>query len=222
MTIQWSSMKAVGSKSVKTENRDRVGAAYENFRNLKVKSEELYGELVGSLGNQERAEKIQKLLLSYRSLLQSFMDKLSGLQEKWNNLSRMQERLKQDKRQITARIKGLNADWGEEGLDEIRRLQLELLEEHRLMDESARIQEIENKIEQAEFRLDETKNRAEEIKKEIEEYEKHAPTPGLKLYLWASVLSAVLGLVFSFLNPTIGLLLGAWNYRIALLYFQRA
>jgi cell division protein FtsB len=102
----------------------------------------------------------------------------------------------------------LNADWGEEGLDEIRRLQLELLEEHRLMDESARIQEIENKIEQAEFRLDETKNRAEEIKKEIEEYEKHAPSPGLKLYLWASVLSAVLGLVFSFLNPTIGLLLG--------------
>jgi uncharacterized protein YhaN len=80
-------------ESVKTENRDRVGAAYENFRNLKVKSEELYGELVGSLGNQERAEKIQKLLLSYRSLLQSFMDKLSGLQEKWNNLSRMQERL---------------------------------------------------------------------------------------------------------------------------------
>ena len=122
-------------ESVKTENRDRVGAAYENFRNLKVKSEELYGELVGSLGNQERAEKIQKLLLSYRSLLQSFMDKLSGLQEKWNNLSRMQERLKQDKRQITARIKGLNADWGEEGLDEIRRLQLELLEEHRLMDD---------------------------------------------------------------------------------------
>ncbi len=197
--------------SLNVENRDRVEAAYENYRSHKEKKQELLGELVSRLGNQERAAEIQTLLLRYRTVLQSFIDRLSGLQEKWNNLSRMRERLKQDKRQITARIQGLNADWVEDGINKIRQLQLELLEERRLMDESALIQEIDNKLEQAKFRLDETNNRKEEIKTEIEEYEKHAPVPGLKLYLWAFVVSAALGIAFSFLHPTIGLFLGVFG-----------
>lgn len=194
--------------SVKIENREKIVAAYENYSSQKEKLHDLFNSLALSLGSQQRAEKVKDLLFNYRNLLQGFTDRLSGLQEKWSSLQRMQDRLKQDMHELTARIKALNAGWGQEGIDRVRRLKLELLEERKIMDYASRMQDIDNKLEQARLRMDENKNKEQEIKNEIEEFEKTAPVSGLKLYFWLSLLFAAAGLVVSFFYPIAGLLFG--------------
>ena len=112
---------------------------------MKDQWQELFSELAGSLEKRDQAEKIQSLLLHYRARLQSFVDRLSGLQEKWNNLDSVKRRLRDEKQKILSQIRQLKAGWTEEEIDRIRRINLELPEQHRLMDEANRFQVISNK-----------------------------------------------------------------------------
>lgn len=198
-------------KSLKWENRARVEDTYESYREMKDQWQELFSELAGSLEKRDQAEKIQSLLLHYRARLQSFVDRLSGLQEKWNNLDSVKRRLRDEKQKILSQIRQLKAGWTEEEIDRIRRINLELPEQHRLMDEANRFQVISNKLEQAEIRRDEAKDKAERLKTQIAEWKKHAPAHGLKLYLWIFVLAAVLGLAVYFVQPAAGLFLGLFG-----------
>jgi uncharacterized protein YhaN len=198
-------------ESLKWENRARVEDTYESYREMKDQWQELFSELAGSLEKRDQAEKIQSLLLRYRARLQSFVDRLSGLQEKWNNLDSVKRRLRDEKQKILSQIRQLKAGWTEEEIARIRRINLELPEQHRLMDEANRFQVISNKLEQAEIRRDESKDKAERLKIQIAEWKKHAPAHGLKLYLWVFVLAAVLGLAVYFVQPAAGLFLGLFG-----------
>lgn len=199
------------SKAFQTENHSKVEDAYESYRALITQWQQQFKELADSLEKREQAHRIQKLLLQYRTVLQGFYDRLSGLQEKWNHLNSRQDKMKEDRYQILTRIKGLNANWSEQDMDRIRDLHLELLEENKLMDEVTRFQSTKNDLSQVDSQLKEVEDRAQRVGAQIEQWQKQAPVPGLKLYLWAFIVSALLGLAVSFLHSTAGLFLGLFG-----------
>jgi uncharacterized protein YhaN len=198
-------------KAIHTENQSRVEDAYESYRERITQWQQQFRELADNLEKREQAHQIQKLLLQQRTVLQGFYDRLSGLQEKWNHLSSRKEKVAEDKHQLFMRIKGLNANWSEQDISRIRSLQLELLEESRLMNEVTRFQNTRNDLDQTQSQLNDIDDRVMKIKTKIEKWQKQAPMPGLKLYLWAFIVSALLGLAVFFLHPAAGLFLGLFG-----------
>jgi len=196
------------SEDLKWENRSRVEEAWQSWLNLKEQWQKRLGEFAIGAGKADTAEKMQSLLLNRRSLLQKYMDMLSGLQERWNNLDRTNKQLKYERQTILNKINELNADWGEKDVDRIRQLKLEWLELQKLISEVKRFQSVQNDLKLAEGKLKNLNEESEKCKASIKEWEKQISAQSPKLYLWIIIASAVLGLTVSFIHPIGGLLLG--------------
>ncbi|HHY83605.1 MAG TPA: AAA family ATPase [Clostridiales bacterium] len=204
--------------NIRVENHSAVEAAYKVFRDMKAGWLRQYEELAAGIGNREQAGSIAQLLVKHKDRLQSFYDRLSGLQEIWNSLESIQYRLKEHNRQIIERISRLNAGWNRDNMNILRGLRLDLIEESCLMEAAGEYKSIENKLNQVNLKLDEANSKYDRLNGQVEEWQKNAPAAGLNLYLWAFAVSAAAGLALWFINPYIGLFLGLFGVLGSFLY----
>jgi len=204
--------------SIKVENRAAVEEAYKIFQEIRAQWQRQYDELAAHTGGREKAGGIVQLLVKHKASLQGFYDSLSGLREIWNGLDSLQNRLKEQRRQLSDRISRLNAGWAGDSINIVRDLKLDMIEESRLIEAADGYRGAEDRLSQAKSRLDEAKAKSDWLQRQLQECKVNTPHHYLKIYLWAFAASFAAGTALWFLNPYLGLFLGLFGLMGAGLY----
>ncbi|NLC43799.1 MAG: AAA family ATPase [Clostridiales bacterium] len=196
------------SDDLPLKNLAIIEALLASYQDLRSELGQEYEELAEGLSNQEGVSKLIELLLKYRASLQNHLDKLSGLEVRWDHLRDLKWNLEENRQDVIEKIQGLHKNWSTKDIVRIRELPLEFLEENRLMKLVSHFQNLENQLERTDTKLEEVQANAEGLQIQKLEWENQASIPFLKKYFGISTLFVLLGLALSFVHFPSGLLVG--------------
>ncbi len=196
------------SNDLPLKNRAAVEALFESYQDLKLERGQEYEALAYGLPEQEQVSQLIDLLLSNRTSLQEHLDKLSGLEVRWDHLRDLKWNLEENRQDVIERMQRLHRSWSTKDIERIRVLPLEFLEESRLMESVSRFQKLENQLERTDTKLEEAQAKVEGLDRQRVEWEKQTSIAGLKIYFAVSALFVLLSLALSFIHLPLGLLVG--------------